>query len=115
MAINRIRHYYLEVAGELGRYFALSGHDDMEGALDNMGLTYSRWRPLISIGAVIAAINSMVIGALTAISLDAAFSRGLSIGVGAAVALAALAAHYRLGTKRFLGATCRVTPLFPST
>ena len=75
MAINRIRHYYLEMAGEHGRYFALSGHDDMEGALANMGLTYSRWRPLISIGAVIAAINSMVIGALTAIALDAALSR----------------------------------------
>ena len=43
-AINRIRRYYLELAGEDARYFALGANDDMEGVLANMGLTVSRWR-----------------------------------------------------------------------
>jgi hypothetical protein len=93
MAINRVRHYYLEMAGAYDRYFVLSGHDDMEGALANMGLAYSRWRPFISIGAVIALINSMVTGALTGIALDAVVAREISLVVGAAVALVALGFH----------------------
>jgi hypothetical protein len=36
-AINRIRHYYLELAGEQRRLFMLSGHDDALGVIRNMG------------------------------------------------------------------------------
>jgi hypothetical protein len=38
-AINRIRRYYLELAGEEARYFTLGGNDDLEGVLANMGIT----------------------------------------------------------------------------
>ena len=54
-AINRIRHYYLELAGEHGRYFLLGGHDDMEGTLANMGIVASPWRPFFSVAGVIRA------------------------------------------------------------
>ena len=54
LAINRIRHYYIEFAGDDARYFVLGGHDDMQGALANMGLSPSRWRPFFSIASVIA-------------------------------------------------------------
>jgi hypothetical protein len=59
-AINRIRHYYLELAGEHGRYFLLGGHDDFEGTLANMGIVASPWRPFFSVASVIGLINSMV-------------------------------------------------------
>src|SRR5215212_1938627 len=36
--INRIRHYYVEVAPDLEKYFILSTHDDMHGMLQNMGV-----------------------------------------------------------------------------
>ena len=36
-AINRIRHYYLERAGDTARYFMLSGNDDADGVMANMG------------------------------------------------------------------------------
>jgi len=43
MGINRIRGYYLELAGEEARrYFALGPHDDREGVLANAGLN-STW------------------------------------------------------------------------
>jgi hypothetical protein len=41
-AINRIRSYYLELAGADARYFLLTGHDDAPGKFENMGLSSSR-------------------------------------------------------------------------
>lgn len=114
MAINRIRHYYLEHAGENARYFALGGHDDLEGAYDNMGLASSRWRPFVSIGAVLALINSMVVGALAGVAIDAVASREIAVIVGTLVTAAAFVAHYRLGHARYLRAVRHHTPLFPS-
>ena len=37
-AINRIRAYYLELAGPESRWFVLGGHDDALGVLANMGI-----------------------------------------------------------------------------
>src|SRR3954451_2096589 len=41
-AINRIRNYYLQIAGEHARYFMLSGHDDAMGVMENMGVSLER-------------------------------------------------------------------------
>ena len=35
VAINRIRHYYKQLAGSEARLFLLSGHDDGRGVFDN--------------------------------------------------------------------------------
>src|SRR5947209_18486824 len=43
-AINRIRHYYLELAGDTRPYFMMSGSDDAVGVMGNMGLAPSRWQ-----------------------------------------------------------------------
>ena len=62
-AINRIRHYYLELAGEDARCFALVGNDDMEGVAANMGITASsRWQPFLC-WSPHGANNSVVAGA----------------------------------------------------
>ena len=114
-AINRIRRYYLELAGEDARYFALGANDDMEGVLANMGLTVSRWRPFFSVASVIALINSMVAGALVGVALDAFSRRSIALIVGIVVALIALVLHYRLGSSRFARALERFTPIFPSS
>jgi hypothetical protein len=113
-AINRIRHYYLELAREDARYFSLGANDDMEGVLANMGMTASRWRPFFSVASVIALINSMVAGALTGVILDAFARRPTALIAGVAVTLIALPLHYRLGYRRFLRALERFTPIFPS-
>ena len=115
-AINRIRHYYLELAGEDARYFALVGNDDLEGVAANMGITSSssRWRPFFSVGALIALINSMVAGALVGIALDAVAPRPISLIAGAAVTLAAFVTHFRLGYGRFVREIERRPSLFPS-
>jgi hypothetical protein len=97
MAINRIRQYYIDQAGEDARYFTLTGHDDIEGAYANMGLASSRWRPFFSIGAVLALINSMVVGALVGVALDALASRAVVLLVGVLVTAAAFGIHYGAG------------------
>ncbi len=44
-AINRIRDYYLELAGDRAHYFMLDGHDGTKGVLANMGIARpSRWQ-----------------------------------------------------------------------
>ena len=86
----------------------------MQGSLANMGLSPSPWRPFFSIASVIALINSMVAGALAAITLDVFAPRTIALIAGSAVALAALTAHYRLGEGRFVRAMESFTPQFPS-
>jgi hypothetical protein len=113
-AINRIRRYYLELAREDARYFALGANDDMEGVLANMGITPSPWRPFFSVASVIALINGMVAGALAGVILDAFARRPTALIVGVAVVVIALPVHYRLGERRFLSALERFTPIFPS-
>jgi hypothetical protein len=113
-AINRIRHYYLELAGDDARYFTLGGHDDVQGSLANMGLSPSPWRPFFSIASVIALINSMVAGALAGITLDALAPRSVGLIVGGVLAVAALTVQFRLGYGRFLRAMENFTPHFPS-
>ena len=114
-AINRIRSYYLELARDDARYFALGGNDDMEGVLANMGITASRWRPFFSVASVIALINSMVAGALVGVALDAFSRRSIALIVGVVVVPIALVVHYRLGSSRFARALERFTPIFPSS
>ena len=113
-AINRIRHYYLEVAGDEARYFVLGGNDDMRGGLANMGLSPSPWRPFFSIASVIALINSMVSGALAGVALDVFVPSTIALIAGVALAMAALTVHFRLGYGRFIRATESFTPQFPS-
>jgi hypothetical protein len=113
-AINRIRHYYLELAGDQARYFLLGGHDDMDGELANKGIVPSRWRPLLSVAGVVAVINSTVVGALLGVAVDAFAPRSVAIAVGVAVALIAIVAHYQLGFRRFLRALDRFAPIFPT-
>jgi hypothetical protein len=114
-AINRIRRYYLGLAGEDARYFALGANDDMEGVLANMGITVSRWRPFFSVASVIALINSMVTGALLGVALDAFSRRSIALIVGIVLVPIAVAVHYRLGSSRFARALERFTPIFPSS
>ena len=114
LAINRIRHYYLELAGDDARYFALGGNDDVQGSLANMGLSPSPWRPFFSIARVIALINSMVAGALAGITLDLLAPRTIALVAGGTLAVAALTVHFRLGYGRFVRAMESFTPRFPS-
>ncbi len=115
MAINRIRGYYLELAGEEARaYFALGPHDDRQGVLANAGLNLGVARKLDSVATVIALINSMVAGAAAGVAMEAFVARGTAIAAGIAVTAVAGLAHLWFGPRLFFGALERFPPLFPS-
>jgi hypothetical protein len=114
-AINRIRHYYLEQAGERARYFLLGGHDDPMGVLRNMGISATRWQLYFTASAAIAVVNSVVggaaVGFAVGIALDPAL--GVSVAVGAAFAIASLVLHMRADRALHVRGA-EVESLFPS-
>jgi hypothetical protein len=81
-AINRIRNYYLQIAGEEARYFMLSANDDALGVMRNMGVSLQRRQQFFTMGSMIAVINSIVAGGAIAIAIGAL--TGAPLGVCAA-------------------------------
>jgi hypothetical protein len=96
-AINRIRAYYLEMAGPEARWFVMKGHDDALGVLANMGLQPSRWQLYFTVSTMVATVNSVVGGSAVAILvgrlLDAPL--GMAALAGVVAAAASLAVHWR--------------------
>ena len=94
MAINRIRNYYQQLAGDQADLFLLSGHDDAVGVFANMGLPLENRSPVFAFSSAVAVINSVVGGSAVAIALGALVdaSLGLAAGVGAVAALVSMVA-----------------------
>jgi hypothetical protein len=115
-AINRIRNYYLEVAGEQRRYFMLSGHDDAMGVMQNMGVALERRQQFFTTGSMIAVINSVVGGAAIAIAIGAFTDAplGLCAGVGGVVAIISLVLLMRTESRMYRAMGGFAESLFPS-
>jgi hypothetical protein len=114
-AINRIRHYYLELAGDRANYFVLSGSDDRAGVWANMSLRPSRWHSHFTMPMAIAFINTVVGASAVALATGVAadFALGGALASGAAFAVLSFALHYRHNENSFERATAG-TALFPS-
>jgi hypothetical protein len=116
-AINRIRHYYVELAGENARYFLMSSHDDPRGVLSNMGLERgSRWQLFFGTASAVSVVNSVVgagtIGILLGVTLDLPLAVAALAGV--AFLVASVAAHMRHDRREHVRASAEVETLFPS-
>jgi small-conductance mechanosensitive channel len=116
-AINRIRRYYLQLAGEDAHYFLLSGNDDAAGVFANMAV----WSPglqtfLSSSASMVGVVNAVVGGAGVGLLLSVA--TGFSLAVAAAgggaftVAVSIVLVDYE--RRAFKGAFARLEPQFPS-
>jgi hypothetical protein len=100
VAINRVRHYYLEIAPELRPHFTLSDRDDATGVMASLGSIRGgvrAWDLFVTnagLAAIIDAILSGVIATLIAsvLSDDNGIAAATGIMVGAAV-LAVLALY----------------------
>jgi hypothetical protein len=116
-AINRIRHYYLEVAGEDARYFLMSGHDDPPGVIANMGLIGgSRWQLFFTTASAVSVVNAVVgggaIAILLGVTLDLPLAVAATAGIGFAILSVALFIRYDRG--RHMAGAGRDEVLFPS-
>ncbi|HEY1357248.1 MAG TPA: hypothetical protein VGF21_02985 [Thermoleophilaceae bacterium] len=116
LAINRIRSYYKEVAGDRANLFLLSGHDDGRGVFTNAAIPVEGRTQYFTFGSVVAVINSVVGGGAVAIALGAFFdaSLGMAAAVGGAAALVSAAALLRHADRLLAARAGEVDPLFPS-
>jgi hypothetical protein len=118
VAINRIRHYYLEVAPELRPHFTLSPHDDPRGVLASLGSLRAKARPwdifVTNAGmvAVLDALVSGVIAALVAWQLGLAMPAPAIAGVVVGIGLLALLVAYLVRSWRMAAQAVGVR--FPS-
>ena len=114
-AINRIRSYYREQARAEARWFMLSGHDDVPGVFENMGLTPSKHQLYFTASTAIAVVNSVVGGAALAIATWVAFDASLAAAAiaGAGLFVLSVVAHLRWSRRR-LEAGVPTDVLFPS-
>jgi hypothetical protein len=114
-AINRIRHYYLEHAGDTARYFMLSGNDDAVGVMANMGMAPSPRQLYFTAAIAVAVVDAVIAGAALALAVGIAFGTPLAVAVvvGAATVVIAVGAALRYQhTRREAGSLHPV--LFPS-
>jgi hypothetical protein len=116
MAINRIRAYYKELAGERADLFLLSGHDDAAGVFMNMGLSPDHRNPAFAFSTAVAVVNGVVGGAVAALAIGAVpeVPLWLAATVGVLVAAASIAGWLRHAAGILRSAATQDTPRFPS-
>jgi hypothetical protein len=57
VAINRIRNYYKQIAGDQAKLFLLSGHDDGRGVFENAAVPPEGRKQFFTFATVVAVIN----------------------------------------------------------
>ena len=115
-AINRIRHHYVELAGDEARLFVMSAHDDVPGVMWNMGLRPTRSQPYLTAAFMIAVVNSVIGGAAVALGVAATGDPplGIPVAVGGVAAVASLILMRRSQMNRFRRGAVFTDVLFPS-
>ena len=93
-AINRIRHYYIEVAPEAEAYISFPQFDDLQAVRQSMTPAHSRLQDLASTPGPIMLINSVLVGVFAGILANGFFSA--DIGRAIVVALVALGVAFVL-------------------
>jgi hypothetical protein len=93
--INRIRHYYTEVAPHLEKYFIMSTHDDMEGYLNNLSAPISILQQFASTAGLVSIINSILSAVFVGLLTFSMFKASLiaCIASGAAIFITSLLLH----------------------
>jgi hypothetical protein len=116
VAINRIRNYYQQIAGDQAKLFLLSGHDDGRGVFANMGVPVEGRKQYFTFATVVAMVNSVVGGAAIAIALGAIAdsSLGVAAGIGGVAAIISLAALLRFADRLLEERTSSTEAIFPS-
>ena len=120
IAMNRIRHAYLELAPELEPYFTTSQFDDQPGIVTtyNFGET-SNFRPwlqfLMTTPTIIASINSALFAAGAALVVNRLTGSTASlVGICAGVFLASWFIHFKAQLRPISRFRRHYIPRFPS-
>ena len=115
--INRIRHLYQEQAPEMLPYFILSAHDDDDGIMGNMAMTWNWWQMFLTTAGMIAVIISVLAGAFVGLLLAALFTQlplGITVGIGGVIFVACVVLLQRSQWVRWERNSAHVSVRFPS-
>jgi hypothetical protein len=114
--INRLRHFYVELAPVIQDYFILSTHDDEQSAFGNMGLRRSPWQVFLTTPGMIAFIDSVLAGAFAGLLVSYLFALAplAAVVMGFGIFLVALILLMRRCSSRWDAAQRSVKTLFPS-
>jgi hypothetical protein len=115
-AINRIRSYYLELAGEEARLFMMRAHDDAPGVLENMALRPRKHQLYLTNSFSIAVVTAVLAGATFALAVGVATGAplGVDVAAGGLAAIAVVIALARYLRSTYGMAPALDEPLFPS-
>jgi hypothetical protein len=116
VAINRIRHYYKEIAGDRANLFLLSGYDDPASVFANMGIPAEGRKPWFAFSTAVIVIDSVVAGSAVALAIGGLLNviLGVSIAAGAATALISIGVWLWFGGRILARSAARSSPLYPA-
>jgi hypothetical protein len=92
VAINRVRHYYLEIAPELRPHFTLSDRDDSVGVLSSLGSIRGGIRPwdlFVTNAGLVGILDSIVSGVIASL-VASAFQGDIAVSAVAGIAAGAI-------------------------
>lgn len=115
--VNRIRHFYVELAPQAKDYFILSTHDDIaSSSLRDLGLIPPGWQLFMTAAGMVEVINSVIAGVLAGmiISRLVGWSLPICAGLGIGVFLASLLAQQWYQSKYWERVERRLDVRFPS-
>jgi hypothetical protein len=114
--INRIRHYYTQVAPDTEPYFILSTHDDMLGYVQNFGAQASIFQQFVSTAGLVSVINSILTAVFIGLLIFVLLNGSLlgCIVVGALVLVVSEALYMRFVHEHWKENEKQLKILFPS-
>jgi hypothetical protein len=115
--MNRLRHAYLELAPELEPYFVTEHHDDEASVMRSYGLNARMRVSRVVAGTpnLVAAINTVIVGMLTALIADTLGAPdAINIAVGVVVALIAAIGFGMLAYHSISSTRRAHRPLYPA-
>jgi hypothetical protein len=114
--INRIRHYYAEIAPHTKIYFMQSTHDDMLGYLKNMGGQPSIWQQFLSTAGLVGVINGVLAAVFAGLLIFVLFNAALVVCVIAGVMIFAASIVWYMWYQHhhWEGVEANLKILFPS-
>jgi len=117
VAMNRLRHAYIDLEPELEQYFVASHHDDPAGILQtysfrsNVGFSHLLSGSPVIVGAIDAVLAG-VLAAIVCLALNAAVPVQVAVGCIAGLAMASLLGL--MGVRRVRRVSSDYQPLFPA-
>lgn len=79
--INRIRHYYTELAPSMQAYFIHSNHDDTQGIIHNMGARNMRLQHFLTTAGLVGVITGILSGVFIGLFVSVIFRLSLIVCV----------------------------------